>query len=177
MTDEGLNLSNFKPKENRIIINGPFTMEYNALSQVLLAHTTGMDIDIPPMGESRMPKDSWEMADSIGVNYLNYMSWIDWMYNLSRYKIGYMLMPSAASGSFALNCGYLGIPCIGYQKADTQKLLFPDLSIDVYDNKKALDLTSKLVSDSNFYNYVSDYAKQSYSKNFTKQKMIKILND
>ena len=125
MTDKGLNLNNFKPKENRIIINGPFTMEYNALPQVLLAHTTGMVVDIPPMGKSRMPKDSWEMASSINVNYLNYMSWIDWMYNLNRYKIGYMLMPSAASGSFALNCAYLGIPCIGNKKADTQSILFP----------------------------------------------------
>ena len=144
MTDEGLDKTKFKPQENRTIITGPLTREYNGFSQVLIAHNADMPIDIPPMGESRMPKDSWEMAPNLGINYLNYMSWVDWMYNLSRYKIGYMMSAATASGSFALNCAYLGIPCIGDKRADTQSILFPDLAIDVFDNKKALDLTIKL---------------------------------
>lgn len=175
MTDEGLDKNKFKPKENRVIINGPLTMEYNGFSQIILAHNTGMEIDIPPMGESRMPKDSWGMAPNLGINYLPYMSWIEWMYNLSRYKIGYMLMPAMASGSFALNCAYLGIPCIGWKKADTQRILFPDLAIDLFDNKKALELTLKLTNDPDFYNKVSTKAKEIYHKEFTQEKMLELL--
>ena len=175
MTDEGLDPSQFLPKEDRIIINGPLTMEYNGFSQIILAHNTGMEIDVPPMGESKMPKDSWDMASNLGINYLQYMTWDKWMYNLSRYKIGYMLMPAMASGSFALNCAYLGIPCIGWGKADTQKLLFPDLSIDLFDNKRALELTLKLINDNDFYNEVSYKAKEIYAKEFTKEKMLELL--
>jgi len=177
MTDEGLDKTKFKPKENRTIVTGPLTREYNGFSQLLLAHNLDMPVDIPPMGESRMPKDSWEMAPNLGVNYLQYMSWTEWMYNLSRYKIGYMMSAATASGSFALNCAYLGIPCIGDKRADTQSILFPDLAIDVFDNEKALELTFKLKKDLDFYIEVSNKAKRLYKQEFTKEKMLKLLQD
>lgn len=175
MTDEGLDKSKFKPKSGRSIITGPLTREYNGLAQVLLAHNYGLPIDIPPMGESRMPKDSWEMADNIGVNYLSYMTWIDWMYNLNQYEIGYMMAAATASGSFALNCAYLGIPCIGCNKTDTQLLLFPELAVDSFDTQKALELTLKLKNDKEFYNKVSLYAKKMYEKEFSRNAMISLL--
>jgi len=177
MTDEGLDKSKFKPKENRTIVTGPLTREYNGFSQLLLAHNLDMPVDIPPMGESRMPKDSWEMAPNLGVNYLQYMTWAEWMYNLSRYKIGYMMSAATASGSFALNCAYLGIPCIGDKRADTQSILFPDLAVDVFDNEKALELTFKLKNDLDFYIEVSNKAKRLYKQEFTKEKMLKLLQD
>ena len=177
MTDEGLDKTKFKPKENRTIVTGPLTREYNGFSQLLLAHNLDMPVDIPPMGESRMPKDSWEMAPNLGVNYLQYMSWTEWMYNLSRYKVGYMMSAATASGSFALNCAYLGIPCIGDKRADTQSILFPDLAIDVFDNEKALELTFKLKNDLDFYIEVSNKAKRLYKQEFTKEKMLKLLQD
>ena len=177
MTDEGLDKTKFKPKENRTIVTGPLTREYNGFSQLLLAHNLDMPVDIPPMGESRMPKDSWEMAPNLGVNYLQYMSWTEWMYNLSRYKVGYMMSAATASGSFALNCAYLGIPCIGDKRADTQSILFPDLAVDVFDNEKALELTFKLKNDLDFYIEVSNKAKRLYKQEFTKEKMLKLLQD
>ena len=177
MTDKGLDKTKFKPKENRTIVTGPLTREYNGFSQLLLAHNLDMPVDIPPMGESRMPKDSWEMADNLGVNYLEYMTWAEWMYNLSKYKIGYMMSAATASGSFALNCAYLGIPCIGDKRADTQSILFPDLAIDVFDNEKALELTLKLKNDLDFYIEVSNKAKRLYKQEFTKEKMLKLLQD
>ena len=178
MTDEGLDKSKFKLKKNKAIITGPLTPVYNGFSQVLLAHNLGVEgIDVPPMSENSMPKDSWEMADNLGVNYLKYMSWVDWMYNLNQYKVGYMLSAATASGSFALNCAYLGIPCIGDKRADTQRILFPDLAINVFDNKKALELTLKLKNDLIFYNEVSTKAQIIYDKEFTKEKMLKILNN
>ena len=84
---------------------------------------------------------------------------------------------ATASGSFALNCAYLGIPCIGDKRADTQSILFPDLAIDVFDNAKALELTLKLKNDLNFYNKVSNKAKKLYKNEFTKEKMLKLLKD
>ena len=88
-----------------------------------------------------------------------------------------MLTPAIASASFALNCAYLGIPCIGYDKADVQRILFPDLSIDVWDNQKALELTLKLTKDQVFYNEVSAKAKEIYKTEFSKEKMFEILKE
>ena len=113
----------------------------------------------------------------LGINYLEYMSWTEWMYNLSRYKVGYMMSAATASGSFALNCAYLGIPCIGDKRADTQSILFPDLAVDVFDNEKALKLTFKLKNDLDFYLEVSNKAKELYKKEFTKEKMLELLQD
>lgn len=177
MTDIHLDKTKFKPKEDRVILNGPLTTEYSGFPQVILAHNTGMGIDIPSMGQERMPKDSWDMASNLGINYLQYMSWNEWMYNLNRYKIGYMLTPAIASASFALNCAYLGIPCIGYDKADAQRILFPELSIDVFNNRKALELTLKLTNDKVFYDEVSMKAKEMYQKEFTKERMLEILEE
>ena len=178
MTDKGLDKAKFKPKQNKAIITGPLTPIYNGFPQVLLAHNLEMDgIDIPPMSEGNMPKDSWDLADNLGVSYLEYMSWVDWMYNLNKYKVGYMLSAATASGSFALNCAYLGIPCIGDKRADTQRILFPDLAIDTFDNQKALELTLKLKNDLDFYNKISTKSIEMYNQEFTKSKMLKILND
>jgi len=178
MTDEGLNKSKFKPKQNKAIITGPLTPVYNGFSQAILAHHLDMEgIDVPPMGKGSMPKDSWDMATNLGINYLEYMSWIDWMYNLNQYKVGYMLSAATASGSFALNCAYLGIPCIGDKRADTQSILFPDLAIDTFDNEKALELTLKLKNDKDFYKHCSDLSLIKYKEEFTKEKMIQLLND
>ena len=84
---------------------------------------------------------------------------------------------ATASGSFALNCAYLGIPCIGDKRADTQSILFPDLAVDVFDNEKALELTFKLKNDLDFYIEVSNKAKRLYKQEFTKEKMLKLLQD
>lgn len=175
MTDVGLDNTKFKEKSGRTIITGPLTREYNGLIQVLLAHNYGLPIDIPPMGQSRMPKDSWEMANNIGVRYLPYMSWIEWMYNLNQYELGYMMSTATASGSFALNCAYLGIPCIGDKRADTQSMLFPDLAVNSLDTQTALELTLKLKKDKEFYNSVIKKAKLVLNEEFNKSKMLKVL--
>jgi|TARA_R100000005_G_C4988741_1_gene196533 hypothetical protein len=176
MTDDGLDKSKFLNKEDRAIVSGPCTYEYNGFPQVILASNLGIPIDIPPMGQDRMPKDSWEMAENIGVNYLEYMTWIDWMYNLSRYSYGFMLMNTTASGSFALNCAYHGIPCIGDIKADTQRILFPELSVGTYEIGKGLQLLKKLKNDKVYYNDVSQKAKEMYDLHFTKEEYLNILN-
>ena len=65
----------------------------------------------------------------------------------------------------------------GYDKADVQRILFPDLSIDVWDNQKALELTLKLTKDQVFYNEVSAKAKEIYKTEFSKEKMFEILKE
>ena len=168
--------SNFKPKENRCIISGPFTREYYGFHQMIVARYFECPIDVPPMGKDRMPQDSWSMSENVGVNYLDYMMWKEWIENLSKYKYGVMLIPAVGSGTFALNCAYHGIPCVGNEKSDTQSLLFPDTSVDHMDIEKAVTLSIALRDDENFYEEVSKKAKNNFNKYFNKQKFFGELN-
>ena len=116
------------------------------------------------------------MATASGVNYLEYNIWTDWMYNLSKYKYAYMMSLGTAAGSFALNCGYLGIPCIGDERADTQKLLFPELSVDIYDIEKGRNLTKKLRDDKDFYSDTVKHANDIYIKEFNSKRLREMLS-
>jgi hypothetical protein len=71
-------------------------------------------------------------------------------------------MRTHAAGTFALNCAYLGIPCIGYKGLDTQQTLHPQLSVEIGDVELANSLSVKLRDDNEFYNYCSQTAKDNY---------------
>ena len=90
------------------------------------------------------------------------------------------LMPCIAAGTFPLNLSWYGIPCIGNHKVDTQKKLFPELSVDVNDMEKARYLANKLYNDKKFYENCSKYAKEHYNVyyniNVWKNHMLNILN-
>jgi hypothetical protein len=121
-----------------------------------------------------------ENEDSIDdLNHLPRISWIEWMNTLSTFKYAVHLMPTIAAGTFSLNCAYFGIPCIGNEKVDTQRICHPDLAIDVDDVEKARILANKLKIDSKFYNECSKKAKNNYHIHYGidkyKEKINKIL--
>ncbi len=60
-------------------------------------------------------------------------------------------MRTHAAGTFALNCAYLGIPCIGYKGLDTQEICHPDLTVDIGDLTQAKKLLERLKNDEEFY--------------------------
>ena len=176
MDPEILNNIQPLPKTEKAIIAGPCTSEYLGFNNNLIFQMLGIEVDIPPMGESRMPKDSINMAEPIGANYLPYRMWKEWMEHLPQYRYGMFMVSAIGAATFPLNCGYFGIPCIGDNRADTQKLLFPDLSVDYLDYEKALMLAKKLKSDSVFYTDVSQKSKELYNKYFSKEIFLKTLN-
>ena len=96
-----------------------------------------------------------DRENEMDISHLPYMDWIDWINNLSRFKYAVHLMPTHAAGTFALNCSYLGIPCIGYKGSDTQTELHPFLSVDGGDINSAVKLAKKLVNDKDFYTHCS----------------------
>ena len=79
-------------------------------------------------------------------------------------------MRTHAAGTFALNCAYLGIPCIGYKGLDTQEILHPDLTVDLGDLQTAKELAKKIRLDEEFYLYLSNKAKTLYLENYTEVK-------
>ena len=101
------------------------------------------------------------------INHLPRVSWVDWMRQLSTFKYAIHLMPTAAAGTFSLNCAYFGIPCIGNKDVDTQIICHPELSVDVNDLEQARYLTKRLKKDELFYEHCSKTAKENYKNIIT----------
>lgn len=155
------------PKEERkdIMIGGNFCHWYGGFDSYVTAQVLECNTYIPSMGR-RIPGEE-QMP---GLTHLPYMKWIDWIKTLNKVKYGIHLMRTHAAGTFALNCGFLGIPCIGYKGLDTQQLCHPNLTIDFGDIKLAKELLLKLDTDINFYKENSLIAKQNYKKYFHESK-------
>ena len=86
-------------------------------------------------------------------------------------------MRTHAAGTFALNCAYLGIPCIGYSGLDTQRLCHPDLSIKMADIGHAKELAKRLKEDKLFYDRCSSNAKINYNKHFSEELFIENIGE
>ena len=81
-------------------------------------------------------------------------------------------MPTQAAGTFALNCAYHGIPCIGYGGLDTQSKCHPQLTVKMHDLKHARRLAKQLREDSSFYEHQSEVAKNNYNNFFSEKQYI-----
>ena len=73
-------------------------------------------------------------------------------------------MRTHAAGTFALNCAYLGIPCIGYEGLDTQMICHSDCTVEVGDITKARKIAIRLASDKDFYTECSINAKKKFNE-------------
>lgn len=161
--------------EEKTIISGPMTREYNGLQQIIVAKHFDCPIYIPPMGQERMPTDSWTTASSLDVNYLDYTDWNKWMKNLGTYKYAVNLPGVTAAASFSLNCAWHGIPCVGDRKADTQSLCYPWTSVDYNDIDSAVEIAKRLKKDEKFYDKCTDYAQKYAREHFTKDIFLELV--
>ena len=175
MDDSIINPTNFLPKEELGIIPGPMIDEYLGFNNGMLFKNLNTKFEIPPMAMSRMPTDSYEYMDIFDGKYLEYMDWLNWMYNLSKYKYGMFMVTAIGAATFPMNLGYHGIPCVGDNRADTQKNIFPDLSVDYLDYESAFKKMKHLIEDKVFYNEMSIKAKELYNHIYTKSNFIKNL--
>lgn len=159
----------WKP-ENKVIIGGNFARWYGGFESYIVAQ----DLNVPIWGQTSHAKRDGE--DQLFA-HLPRVDWVDWIKQLSSFKYAIHLMPTVAAGTFSLNCAYFGIPCIGNEKVDTQRICHPDLSVDVSDVAKARELAKRLVEDRDFYAQCSAAAKQMYKINFSKELFIQKLNN
>lgn len=162
------------PREDKTIISGPLTREYNGLQQIIVAKRFANEIYIPPMGQERMPQDSWNTADHLGVKYLDYMDWKTWMDQLGTYSYAVNLPGVTGTASFSMNCAWWGIPCIGDNMADTQRICYPKTSVDYNDIRSAVEIADKL-KNPEFYREVAEYASETVRKEFTQERFLEIV--
>lgn len=168
-------IKNIQPsKEDKTIIGGNFARWYGGFESYIVANEFKTDIWAQTSHAKRQDEDGFD-----NLKHLPRLLWVDWMRELSKFKYAVHLMPTVAAGTFSLNCAYFGIPCIGNEKVDTQRICHPELSVDVEDINKARELAMMLKNDSNFYNKCAENAKLNYEKYYSvevwKQKIFNVI--
>lgn len=145
-------------ERNGVIIGGNFVSWYGGFDSFIVASTINQPIYSPKMGRRQQGEEQ------LGITQLPYLQWGEWIHKLNEFKIGVHLMRTHAAGTFALNCAYLGIPCIGYEELDTQEICHPSLTVKVGNLLEAKKLIRKLNEDKDFYDLCSLEAKQNYKQ-------------
>jgi hypothetical protein len=153
--------------ENKVLIGGNFARWYGGFESYIIAS----QFQLPIWGqESHAKRENEGALDNL--NHFPRMMWIDWMKEVSKFKYGVHLMPTVAAGTFSLNCAYFGIPVIGNEKVDTQRLLHPQLSVEVNDLESAM-IIAEMLKDPTFYKKKSEEARDNYQTLYTKEVWVK----
>lgn len=148
-----------------VIIGGNFVSWYGGFDSYIVASEITDKVTAPSMGRKQAQEEGL-------VTHLPYMTWKAWIHSLNKFKIGVHLMRTHAAGTFALNCAYLGIPCIGYKGLDTQRICHPMLTVDIGDLEQAKKLIKKLDSDKEFYDFTSITAKACYERHYNETEFL-----
>ena len=164
MIEDAIDIDSLMPPKYRgeVIIGGNFVSWYGGFDSYIVASEISDKVFAPSMGRKQEGEEQL-------LNHLPYYNWRDWITQLSKFKYGVHLMRTHAAGTFALNCAYLGIPCIGYKGLNTQEICHPDLTVEVGDLVTAKKLITLLENDSTFYNNCSQTAIDNYKNNYTEQ--------
>lgn len=156
-------ISSLKPDpKDKAIIGGNFARWYGGFESYIVAS----EFNVPIFAQSSHAKRDGEDRME-NLTHLARLYWSDWMIALKDFKYAVHLMPTVAAGTFSLNCAYFGIPCIGNDKVDTQRVCHPELSVDVADIEKAVKLAKRLREDSEFYQSCSKSAIDNYRNYYT----------
>ena len=150
------------------IIGGNFVSWYGGFDSYIVAREIGYPITAPSMGRKQDQEDAIE-----DIQYMPYYTWREWINVLSQFHIGVHLMRTHAAGTFAMNCGFHGIPCIGYKGLDTQETLHPLTTVEIGDLETAKYLGKKLKDDEDFYNDCSKTSQEMFKKFYTEEAWLK----
>jgi hypothetical protein len=146
------------------IIGGNFVSWYGGFDSYIVAREIGDPIYAPSMGRKQKQEDAIE-----DIKYMDYMSWRDWIDALSDFNIGVHLMRTHAAGTFAMNCAFHGIPCIGYEGLDTQETCYPLTTVKVGELDKAVELGKMLKEQKKFYDLCSETSLKRFKESYTEK--------
>jgi len=155
-----------------IIIGGNFCSWYSGFDSYIVAQEADCPIYIPSMGRKIEGEEHMD-----NLNHLPYMNWIEWIKTLNKFKYGVHMMRTHAAGTFALNCAYLGIPCIGYEGLDTQEICHPSLTVKLGDLANAKEKLIELKNNEDWYRDCSKIAKFNYQQYYNEKQFLKTIKD
>jgi hypothetical protein len=156
-------------KQNKTMIGGNCSDWYGGFDSYLVADVYKNKIDMPRMRNT----DFHDQLPRLSI--IPHIEFTDWIYKLSEYKYAVHLMPAITAGTFCLNSAFLGIPCIGYEESDPQRLCQPDLSVELYNIERAKQLANRLKNDEDFYKECSRKSIENYTKHYHETVFLKYM--
>ena len=149
-----------------VIIGGNFVSWYGGFDSYMVASVFQPEAKIYAPSMGRKQKLESQIED---INYLPYQFWKDWINTLSQFHVGIHLMRTHAAGTFAMNCAWHGIPCIGYRGLDTQEICHPNLTVELSDLHKARELAVRLKEEPGFYDECSKMARDRWEEEYSEE--------
>ena len=149
------------------IIGGNMVSWYGGFDSYMIAREIGNPIWAPSMGRKQPQEDAIQ-----DISYMAYMNWREWITALSQFNIGIHLMRTHAAGTFAMNCSFHSIPCIGYHGLDSQEILHPNTTVEVGDLESAKEIALKLKNDEEFYKGCSEETQYRFNEFYTEEKWL-----
>ena len=156
-------------KEDKVFVAGNWHTTYRGFD----AWVIGQEFELPMVGFKSGKFEHGEEQN--GINYLPWMNLAQFMNELSKCKFGVQCY-QASAGQFPLNCAYLGVPCIGYDDINTQRDLFPNLSVKRGDIISARKLAHQLQNDKDWYKENVKIAKFNYDQWYKEDKFLENWN-
>ena len=147
------------------IVGGNWVSVYGGFDSYTIAQE--LDESISALTTGRM-KPEEKLLD---INHLEWMQWNDWINKLSEFKYGVQLQKTFSAGTFALNCAFWKIPCIGYKGLDTQEILHPLTTVEPCDLESAREVARKL-KDEEFYKSCQNIIGERYKQHYTEDKFL-----
>ena len=147
-------------------MGGNFVSWYGGFDSYMVASVFQPECEIyaPSMGRKQKMENQIE-----DINYLNYQLWKEWIGTLKQFEVGIHLMRTHAAGTFAMNCAWHSIPCIGYRGLDTQEICHPNLTVDLGDLHKARELAVRLKEEPGFYDECSTLARLRWEEEYSEE--------
>ena len=153
-----------EPDRSGVMIGGNMVSWYGGFDSFILASSITDEIYSPQMGRRQ------DGEVELGITQLPYLEWNQWISELNKRRVGIHMMRTHAAGTFAMNCSYLGIPCVGYGGLDTQRILHPNLTVADGDLESARKLVDRLWNDLDFYEENRILTTELYKKHYSEEK-------
>lgn len=180
LLEESLNGLVKKKKAERAgtMVGGTYCQWYSGMDSVRVAEVFKGQVSIPCMGRLQ----DQEIETNTHINYMPWCHLNQFLGALNGRRYAVHLMRTYAAGTFALACGRLQVPCIGYNHVDTQRLIYPKLSVDQGDIEGAREIAHKLVHKQGFYEHVIENGLKNYAKHFSednwlRQESVKVIKN
>lgn len=170
-----------RPSKARLIAlqHGPGNHRNGLASFMVAARVSGCKILVPGKTES-----SHELIAHLAIPRVDHFPYLPWSEYLKKYAYAYMaihLDTLYTYGRFPLDMAALGVPTIGSNRNQTNKILFPELTIDpIKDISRAHQLATRLLDDEAFYTNQVESGRKAlsiFSPDIARSRLLAIIHD
>ncbi len=170
-----------RPAKNPIIAlqHCPGNHRNGLASFLVAARVKGCKILVP--GKTQASQDLIAHLAVPSVDHFPYLSWMEYLKKYASAYFAIHLDTLYTYGRFPLDMAALGVPTIGSNRNQTNKVLFPELTLDpIKDISRAHQLAARLISDETFYSRQVESGRKAlslFAPDIARSRLLAIIHD